>query len=153
MVINTNAKTWRFMNQVHLNLFLHLNQVELQLEELSLTFKVKEDVDLECIILGNQSIVLLTNHLTMLLCVICQLCLVLKILSWNNTMDTSKISFKIFSIVNTKVNLMLKDYGMNTDLLMILLLKWWKVMVDSLWLLKIMMVMFNQMLLLKDMVH
>jgi len=153
MVINTNAKTWRFMNQVHLNLFSHLNQVELQLEELSLTFKVKEDVDLECIILGNQSIVLLTNHLTMLLCVICQLCLVLKILSWNNTMDTSKISFKIFSIVNTKVNLMLKDYGMNTDLLMILLLKWWKVMVDSLWLLKIMMVMFNQMLLLKDMVH
>jgi len=141
------------MNQVHLNLFSHLNQVELQLEELSLTFKVKEDVDLECIILGNQSIVLLTNHLTMLLCVICQLCLVLKILSWNNTMDTSKISFKIFSIVNTKVNLMLKDYGMNTDLLMILLLKWWKVMVDSLWLLKIMMVMFNQMLLLKDMVH
>lgn len=66
-------------------------------------------------------------------------------------MVDSRIFSKKFSMLNIKLNLMRKNFGMNIDLLMIWLLMLSNLMVDLSGLVKIMMVMFNLISLLKVM--
>ena len=67
--------------------------------------------------------------------------------------EDSRIFSKKFMRETIKHNLRLLDFGMNIDLLMIWLLTQLNLTEDLCGLVKIMMVMFNQILLLKVMVH
>lgn len=119
----------------------------LHLEILNKLLKFSISLDLvvlwECIIWILLLLNLLINASNMLWIEIILFISLPKILLWRNMMVDSKIFSKISMIINTKLNLKPKDYGMNIDLLMIWLLMWSNLMVDLYGLAKIMMVMFN----------